>query len=69
MHDMSEPYLSIPVAEFERLCDVERVLNAENARLLAQLADLRATVRDHIAANHDLLGLLACALGPDAKRS
>jgi hypothetical protein len=60
---MSEPYLSLPVAEFERLCGVERVLNAENDRLLAQLADLRAVVRDHIAAGHDHLGVFGACLG------
>jgi hypothetical protein len=66
---MSEPYLSLPVAEFERLCDAERVLNAENDRLLAQLADLRAAVRDHIAVGHDFLGRLAHALDPHAEQS
>jgi hypothetical protein len=32
-------------------CDVERTLNAENDRLLAQLADLHAAVGDHNAAD------------------
>ena len=64
---MSEPYLSLPVAEFERLCDAERMLNAENNRLLARLTDLRAAVREHIAAGHDHLDHLARALDPHAE--
>ena len=52
------------MTQFERLCDVEDMLKAENDRSLAQLADLRAAVRDHITAHHDHVSRLASALDP-----
>jgi hypothetical protein len=43
---MTDPYVEIPLSEFERLHDQIRDLQAQNARL-------RAVIAAHVQANHD----------------